>query len=407
MVEQKAMSGVDAMRVRAIFCFAFLALSCSQVDIPSDGNDVVSGEYERVVMVMPSCEFDEGPQTRNEVLLSGGIKYVWSETDTVGIFPNTGSQLYFSMASGAGEQSASFDGGGWALVRGAEYYSYFPFVPDFYIDKTAVPLTFVGQSQAGNADPVHAYLGDYCYMAAKGEYDQESDALYFNYQRLGVLFRFMIPVKAGAYQSLTVRADDEILVQSGTFNVMNVDQIIYDPVYSDSLMLEFAELTLDADGTLVAFMVLPPFDMSSKQLTFELMTESGEKHLASVPGKSYVLGKTYNNAPSFSVSLSSYEVEGKGGSVQLNVVASGAVEYNLYTDSDWITLSQQTGTGSSSFDVSVASNTGAKRTGHIIVTETSNGMLLQNVMTLTQDIDGMDVGVGDWEDGEDDGGVAV
>lgn len=395
-----------AMEIRKVFCLAILALSCSRVEVPSDDSGHSSDEYERVVMVMPSCEFDEGPQTRNEVLLSGGIKYVWSATDTVGIFPAAGSQLYFSMASGVGEVSAAFDGGGWALKRDTEYYSYFPFVPDFYIDKTAVPLTFVGQTQTGNADPTHAYLGNYCYMAARGEYDQESDALYFNYQRLGVLFRFIIPVKAGTYRSLTVRADDYIIVQNGTFNAIMADQKIYDPVYSDSLTLEFSELSFESDATLVAFMILPPFDMASKQLTLELLSEDGVKHISSVAGKSYVLGKTYNNAPSFTSSLSTDKIDGKGGSIELKVVASGTNGYQISTDCDWLSVGAYSGSGSAALTVTASANKGPRRTGSIIVSENSGSLILNNIMTVTQDVDGMDVGISDWEISEDHGGVA-
>lgn len=394
------------MDMRKILYLALVVLSCSQIDVPVDSVSEISGEYERVVMVMPSCEFDECAQTRNEVLLSGGIKYVWSVTDTVGIFPTAGSQLFFSMASGAGEVNAMFDGGGWALVRGAEYFSYFPFIPDFYIDKTAVPLTFVGQSQDGNADPNHAYLGNYCYMAAKGEYDQESDALYFKYQRLGVLFRFMIPVKSGMYESLTVSVDDDILVQNGTFNAMAVDQVIYDPVYSDSLTLEFSDLVFETDGTLVAFMLLPPFDISSRQLTFKLRTAVGVEHVASVPGKNYILGKTYNNAPSFSVSLSSSEIDCKGGEVSVNVHGSGNIQYGISTDCDWLIPESDSGEEAGSIKVTALANKGAPRKGVITVSEISGSLVLKNILTVTQDADGMNVGIGGWNQGNDDGGTA-
>lgn len=394
------------MGIRKILCLASIALSCSQINAPVDSIGDMSGEYERVVMVMPSCKFDEGTQTRNEVLLSSGIKYVWSATDTVGIFPTSGSQLYFSMASGAGEVSAAFDGGGWALVRGSEYFSYFPFIPDFYIDKTAVPLTFVGQSQVGNADPAHAYLGNYCYMAAKGEYDQETDALYFNYQRLGVLFRFMIPAKAGIYESLTVSVDDDILVQNGTFDAMAVDQKIYDPVYSDSLTLGISELVLDTDGTLVAFMMFPPFDVSTRQLTLRLRDAAGVEHVASVPGKNYVLGKTYNNAPSFSVSLSSSEIDGKGGDVSVNIHGSGDIQYGISTDCDWLITESDKGEGTGSIKVTALANKGAPRKGTITVSETAGSLVLQNILTVTQLADGMNVGIGGWDQGNDDGGTA-
>ena len=105
-----------------------------------------SDEYESLVMVMPQSGYEDSEtSTKNVANVGTEVEFVWSVTDSVGIFPDAGSQIYFSMASGAGQISAAFDGGGWALKKNAEYFSYFPFVPDFYIRKDEVPLTYVGQ----------------------------------------------------------------------------------------------------------------------------------------------------------------------------------------------------------------------------------------------------------------------
>ncbi len=404
--EQEKMNGDDIMKRDIILLAGMALMSCTQMTEMPDADGLPYDEYDRVVMVIPSCEFDECPQTKNEVLLSSGIKYVWSEKDTVGIFPTSGSQLYFSMASGAGEQSASFDGGGWALKKGADYFSYFPFVADFYIDKTAIPLRFSGQTQTGNGDPSHAYLGNYCYMAAKGEYDEATKALYFNYQRLGVLFRLMIPVSAGSYSSIKVDARKDIIAEKGTYNVMAADQVIYNPEFTDAVDLELCDLTLDSHGTLVAFILLPPFDLSTGQLTLQIERDDGTIHLASVAGKAYSLGKTYNIAPNLSASLNSTLIEGSGGTAVLEIVSGGSSEYSVSSDSDWLQLDSQNGSGNASIVLTAATNDGPKRTAEITVSETVNGVSLKNVFTLTQDVNGMDVGVGDWEQGEIEDGVA-
>lgn len=43
------------------------------------------------------------------------VRFTWADNDTVGIFPSEGVQVYFPMVSGAGTQTATFTGGGWAL----------------------------------------------------------------------------------------------------------------------------------------------------------------------------------------------------------------------------------------------------------------------------------------------------
>ena len=113
-----------------IFSLALITLSCSNAIMEDlDINLSNDEEYEKIIMVMPPCDVDNGIQTKNEAIIgSSSIQYVWSADDVVGIFPNAGSQIYFSMASGAGQKDAQFDGGGWALRKNAKYYSYFPFI---------------------------------------------------------------------------------------------------------------------------------------------------------------------------------------------------------------------------------------------------------------------------------------
>ena len=132
------------MMKRVIAFATFIGLcACSAEALLQTDSVEEHAEYKSVTMSLPPAVFDDCPETKNEAILGSSIQYVWSSTDTVGIFPDAGSQIYFSMAGGAGQTSAKFDGGGWALKKGSGYYSYFPFVPDFYIDKSAIPITFI------------------------------------------------------------------------------------------------------------------------------------------------------------------------------------------------------------------------------------------------------------------------
>ena len=76
---------------------------------------------------------DDGPQTRTSI--QNGSEFIWAAGDTVGIYPDTGAQIYFAMESGAGASAASFDGGGWAFKSSALYYSYYPFIGDTSVDE--------------------------------------------------------------------------------------------------------------------------------------------------------------------------------------------------------------------------------------------------------------------------------
>ena len=399
------------MMKRILLLATFVGLcACSAETLLHTETAEERAEYRSVTMSLPPAVFDDCPETKNEAILGSSIQYVWSATDTVGIFPDAGSQIYFSMAGGAGQTSAKFDGGGWALKKGSGYYSYFPFVPDFYIDKSAIPITFIGQKQIGNGDPGRAYLGNYCYMVAKGVSDEATGSLYFNYERVGVLFRMRIPVQAGTYTSLTLRVEGNKLAEKGTIDAVDIDKVIHDASYTDHITLELEDLTMQTDGTLVGFLMLPPFNMLGSQVSFDLTKSDGTIVTSSAIGKNFTLGKTYDNAPKFSVSPVSAELDAEGGTVSFQIIASGTSSYTVETDADWLTLISKPTSGTSVISARSSANTGKARTAHIIVSEkaTTSGVsvTLKNILTVTQHNSGLNIGLDDWEDGDDDGGMA-
>ena len=377
------------MKLRYLFgVLICLAASCSYPDVNRSDKDGAEDEYQSLVLVIPQSGFEDSEaETRNVANIGSEVDFVWSVTDSVGIFPDAGSQIYFSMASGAGQVSAAFDGGGWALKKSSEYFSYFPFTPDFYINKEALPLTYLGQRQRGNAAENRADIGNYGYMVAKGVADDANGSLYFNYERLGDLFRVKIPVLPGTYTSMTVRTDSDVLVQRGTYNAVDMGLTVDNPVYDDHLTLALDDVTFEQKGTLVAFIMMAPFDYLNRQLTFELTDSEGNVAVSSVRGKKFERGMTYANAPHISVSPASTDVEGTASTINFNIAASGTHPYYVTADVPWLVLESNPSSGSASVAVSVAENTtGNKRIGHITVSETVSGVLLKNVISVIQDV---------------------
>ena len=76
-------------------------------------------------------DFQVETGTRSSVVINNaGVNFLWEATDTVGIFPDKGSQAEFAMDEGAGMQTATFNGGGWALKAASTYAAYYPY--NFY-----------------------------------------------------------------------------------------------------------------------------------------------------------------------------------------------------------------------------------------------------------------------------------
>ena len=107
-------------------------------------------------IVMTTQDFQPEADSRTVYQIAdGAVKCTWAANDTVGVFPDEGAQAYFPMASGAGTKNASFDGKGWALKDGYTYASYYPYIGKAYLDRNAVPVSYTGQTQVGNASMEH------------------------------------------------------------------------------------------------------------------------------------------------------------------------------------------------------------------------------------------------------------
>ena len=172
--------------------------------------------------------------------------FLWTEGDAVGIISSLGSQMKFPIKEEYyGQVEASFDGRGFALVSGTRYSSYCPFIPDYDIDPTAVPLDYTGQVQRGDNNTSH--LGEYAFSAAIGE-APSSGMLYFNYLNIGSPHRYRMPVLPGSYSSLTISTDESKYVTKGTVNLNSEDEaslIAITPTEtSESIRLDLEETTL-------------------------------------------------------------------------------------------------------------------------------------------------------------------
>lgn len=386
-------------------------LSCSK-DFSNPSLERI-GYYDSVVMSVQKTVLDSDiPITKNiAVITDKGVNYIWAETDTVGIFPSAGSQLFFSMSEGAGKTDASFDGGGWALKSESNYYSYFPFVPDFNIDKGSIPFDYRGQKQDGNGSNItgaSGNIGKYCFMAAKGNATQ-SGSLYFDYKRIGALFILTVPAEAGSYESATVLVDSKVIPFKGTFNAVTVDQKMYNTEVTDTVSIKFNNLTLTSKGLITFYMMLPPFNYLDRQFSIVTTKTDGTTAISSFAGKDFSVEKTYLRNTNFSVSPASIGVSNVGGTENILITCAGSSNYSVTTDVDWITLNSHPTSGDATITATISSNSGY-RTGHIIVSETvsPNGtpVTLRNSVTVSQNPTGYSVGIGDWGKGHSESGEA-
>ena len=281
---------------KQIVCTAALAallVGCtSENDVLQEDTTVLNG----IRMSAKDVVFEDGTTTRTDLAFTGSaLTFAWAEDDVVGIYPTAGGDpVRFPMTQGAGTKNAAFDGGGWALKNSCTYAAYFPFSKENAykdIPLTAIPLSYTGQTQKGNANTAH--LGAYDYMVAKASAPEEGNVSFgFDHLNSFLYVKLEVPEKA-TFSSLTLEAGEALFVQSATVDLE--DGTLTSTNSTKSITLGLEDVEIEANGTLEAWVAIAPADFSGKTLTARVRATAKE-YEASIAGKKCEGGIAYLQA---------------------------------------------------------------------------------------------------------------
>lgn len=254
-----------------------------------------SDEVSRTVFtITPFTAIDEeGPMTKTSFVEGQeGTTFIWSEADTVGIYPSSGAQVYFAMASGAGASSATFDGGGWGFKTSATYYSYYPFIGDIYLDRNRIPVSFTGQMQPTTASIGH--IGPYDYMYTPGATYDGSGALSFTYKHLCCIIRCTVTLPAGTWTKLAITAPSSAFATKGYFDLEAAAPHIVPTSTSSQLQIAMDNITLTASTQFRIFLVSAPVNLQGVEITVSALNDQRKEYQCKkTPSRNYEAGGIY------------------------------------------------------------------------------------------------------------------
>ena len=266
------------------YAFFFAAASlgmlaaCSGLNEPVLENSSALEEenlVEQVIFEAPVIRSGADDGTRASIIPEDEIiHFGWEATDTVGIYPDQGAQVFFSMEDGVGSNVASFNGGGWALRQASTYYSYFPYVGNMYLKRDAIPVSFAGQEQTG----VSNYQGARFFLASKGESSQ-SGSLQFKFKMLNTVIRIRaIGLPAGTYTRMSLTTDEPVFVLKGVFGLEDPDDMaITGRTFSNTLDVSLKDFVLTdtstEDNPVFIYVTSAPVDLSGKSLTVRFYSD--------------------------------------------------------------------------------------------------------------------------------------
>ena len=272
----------------ASVAFVLSLCSCSD-DVVVEMEQQVRGTY----FTVPDFVVDGASRTLIEIT-DKAAAFTWAATDTIGIFPDSdASQARFSMISGAGTKTATFDGGGWALKADSKYAAYYPYIPSVYLDKTAISVDYVGQVQLGSNSATH--LGSYDFMAAIAVVPNDGEVA-FDFKHLNSLVQLKLTLpKAASYSSITLKAEKELFPVHGKYNLLASDIKIESLVLQDSIVLGLNDVETTVDGQeMIAYLMMPPTDLAGQNITVVARSTDGLSVQGQLQMKNMVAGTAYS-----------------------------------------------------------------------------------------------------------------
>lgn len=249
----------------------------------------------RQVTVVAQDVLPQGVNTRTNFELGADkLTFSWTEGDKIGVVPLTAeaeSQVGLTITSGAGQKSAQFTGGGWALRTDISYVAYYPF-DDNANTLSQVTFSYDGQQQTGNASLAHLGTHDFMYAASTAAADE---ALTFQFAHLSSIAQLNLTLPAAAtLTKLTLRCNDPLLPHSATLSLTDG---IFTPVAEScdhTLQLALTDIGTTAAGqTVTCYMNLPPIDMNGHTVYVILHSADRRIYQGTLLSKQLQPGRAY------------------------------------------------------------------------------------------------------------------
>lgn len=290
----------------------FAVVACSK-DALVESTPANDGTIKEISITGKDFQLDG--ETRSSVTISeNGASFTWDEDDVIGIFPNEGDQVSFAMDNGAGTQTATFSGGGWALKSSATYAAYYPHVYENR-DMTKIPVSYLGQTQNGNNNTGH--IGTYDFMAAAVS-TPSNGLVAFDMQHLGCLVQLKIDLlEEVGIGNVTINYGSSYNAMFTTAGYIDLTsetpQINVSGNKSSSIDVKLNNLRVKADETAVIYFMMAPANMEGKTIDVVVTENNGFTRTFQIAGKNFVAGKAY----SYSMALS------KDNVAEVNVKSAG------------------------------------------------------------------------------------
>ena len=272
---------------------SFAIIACSQDIVVENTQNRNDGDaINKICITGKNFQIDD--DTRSSVTIGeSGASFAWDEDDVIGIFPDKGDQVSFAMEQGAGTQTATFSGGGWALKSSAKYAAYYPHVYENR-DLTKIPVSYVGQIQNGNNNTDH--IGAYDFMAASLA-TPSNGAVAFDMQHLGCLVQLTVNVPEPSTLTKVILTSSTKFTETGTIDLTANTPTINADTQSNTFEITLNNVTTaETNENVVVYFMVAPIDLTDNELKATIHFADETIREVEITGKNLQAGKAYRLA---------------------------------------------------------------------------------------------------------------
>ena len=265
-----------------------MLISCIMVSCSEDSSDYSQNVryVKKFNVIIPDLLIGDETTRMSAVREDSSLLLLPETNDSIGVFTNEGFHIGFSLTNGAVFKRALLGGKSLILKDSATFSAYYPYVSQYNLDKSDIPMRMNEQTQNGNGNSDH--IG---YMAAINAKADEEDCVTFTFQHLtGVLhLQFAMPNAANIRKVL--------LLSNGSFTteaILNLrDSTITAKNTSTVQTLNLRNVSIEKDQELELYLNILPVDLSGKKVHAKIYDDNGICYTATWEGKDYKAGTIY------------------------------------------------------------------------------------------------------------------
>lgn len=237
---------------------------------------------------------------------SDGTTFSWKTGDIVAVYSSSKGMTNFYIEEESISEdgtSANFNGSGFKLQENKTYYAFYPYNGSTsYLDKTSIPVNYVGQEMKSNGD--FSDLGNFDYMYAKGTTNEDGIAS-LSFHHLGCVVEYKLKAPQTAYYTkvqFELKDEDnnnQHLINQGIVDLTKEEPYIYNNETQLDSILEVnlnigTGIKVSKDSLLIVYMMMPPQNLLDKKINIRLIDSNQKWYTATVDGKNMREGYTYH-----------------------------------------------------------------------------------------------------------------